>query len=91
MPSFLKNDVVLVRYPFSDLSAAKVRPAVVVNGPHVSEDFSPVEPCGLLGAISIGALDLIFQDRRRLFRATSNAFCRAAVRSLFPRLANSIV
>ncbi len=39
MPSFSKNDVVLVRYPFSDLTAAKVRPAVVVSGPHVSEDL----------------------------------------------------
>lgn len=39
MPSFSQNDVVLVRYPFSDLSNAKVRPAVVVNGPHVSRDL----------------------------------------------------
>jgi mRNA interferase MazF len=31
MPSFSKNDVVLVRYPFSDLTAAKVRPAIVVG------------------------------------------------------------
>jgi len=38
IPSFSKDDVVLVRYPFSDLTAAKIRPAVVVNAPHVSED-----------------------------------------------------
>jgi len=38
MPSFSKDDVVLVRYPFSDLTATKIRPAVVVNAPHVSED-----------------------------------------------------
>ena len=38
MPSFLKNDIVLVRYPFSDLTAAKVRPAIVVNEPHPSDD-----------------------------------------------------
>ena len=38
MPSFSKNDVVLVRYPFSDLTGTKVRPAVVVNEPHPSED-----------------------------------------------------
>ena len=30
MPNFSINDVVLVRYPFSDLTSAKVRPAVVV-------------------------------------------------------------
>ena len=39
MPSFFKNDVILVRYPFSDLSSSKVRPAVVVSAPHVSQDL----------------------------------------------------
>ena len=38
MPSYSKNDVVLVRYPFSDLSSSKVRPAVVVSAPHPSKD-----------------------------------------------------
>ncbi len=38
MPSFSKNEVILVRYPFSDLTAAKVRPAIVVSEPHPSED-----------------------------------------------------
>jgi mRNA interferase MazF len=38
MPSYSKNEVVLMRYPFSDLTSAKVRPAVVVNAPHVSQD-----------------------------------------------------
>ena len=38
MPSYSKNEVVLVRYPFSNLSGSKVRPAVVVNAPHTSQD-----------------------------------------------------
>lgn len=38
MPNYLKNEVVLVRYPFSDLSSSKVRPAVVVNTSHSSQD-----------------------------------------------------
>ncbi len=38
MPSYSKNDVILVRYPFSNLSSSKVRPAIVVNAPHVSQD-----------------------------------------------------
>jgi mRNA interferase MazF len=38
MPSFFRNDVVLVAYPFSDRSRAKVRPAVVVSGEHRSRD-----------------------------------------------------
>jgi mRNA interferase MazF len=38
MPSYSRGDVILVRYPFSDLSGSKVRPAVVVNGVHESRD-----------------------------------------------------
>ena len=39
MPSFSQHNVILVRYPFSDLSNSKVRPAVVVNAPHISHDL----------------------------------------------------
>lgn len=39
MPSYLRGDVVLVRFPFPDLSGSKVRPAVVVNSPHISQDI----------------------------------------------------
>jgi mRNA interferase MazF len=39
MQNYSRNDVVLVRYPFSDLSSSKVRPAVVVSAAHVSEDI----------------------------------------------------
>lgn len=39
MANSLKNDVILVRYPFSDLSASKIRPAVAVNALHVSQDL----------------------------------------------------
>lgn len=38
MPNYSKNEVILLRYPFSNLSGSKVRPAVVVNAPHVSQD-----------------------------------------------------
>ena len=38
MPSYSKGDVVLVRYPFSDLSDFKVRPAVAISAPHPSQD-----------------------------------------------------
>ena len=38
MPNYSKNEVVLVRYPFSNLSGSKVRPAVVVNAAHISHD-----------------------------------------------------
>ncbi len=38
MPTFSRNEIILVHYPFSDLSATKVRPAVVVHAPHLSQD-----------------------------------------------------
>lgn len=39
MPSYSKHDVILVRYPFSDLTGSKVRPAIVVGAPHTSQDL----------------------------------------------------
>lgn len=39
MPSYFKHDIILVRYPFSDLSSSKVRPAGVVSVRHVSQDI----------------------------------------------------
>jgi mRNA interferase MazF len=39
MSNYSKNDIILVRYPFSDLSSSKVRPAVIVNAPHISQDI----------------------------------------------------
>ena len=38
MPSFSKNEVILVRYPFSDQTQTKVRPAVVIGATSPSED-----------------------------------------------------
>ncbi|MCA1643564.1 MAG: type II toxin-antitoxin system PemK/MazF family toxin [Acidobacteria bacterium] len=38
MPSYSKGEVILVRHPFSNLSGSKIRPAVVVSAPHVSQD-----------------------------------------------------
>jgi mRNA interferase MazF len=39
MPSFSRNEIILVRYPFSDLTAIKVRPAIVVSVLDQSPDF----------------------------------------------------
>ena len=46
MPNYSKNVIILVRYPFSDLSNAKVRPAVIVNVPHSSQDIMIVPLTG---------------------------------------------
>lgn len=39
MPSFSKNEVILVRYPFSDRTAAKIRPAIVISATAPSDDY----------------------------------------------------
>ncbi|MDQ3219603.1 MAG: MazF family transcriptional regulator [Acidobacteriota bacterium] len=39
MPNYSKHEIVLVGYPFSDLTGTKVKPAVVVNAAHVSQDL----------------------------------------------------
>ena len=39
MPSYSKGSVVLVRFPFSDLTGAKVRPAIVASIFHASQDI----------------------------------------------------
>lgn len=39
MPSYSSGDLILVRYPFSDLTGAKVRPAVVISAAHTSQDL----------------------------------------------------
>ena len=61
---FQRSDVLLVPFPFSDLSATKVRPAVVVS----SSSYHGVEPDLILAAITSNVLattspmDYVFQD-----------------------------
>lgn len=54
MPSYSKNEVVLVRYPFSNLSGSKVRPAVVVNASHSSQDVIMVPLTSKVSALLAG-------------------------------------
>jgi mRNA interferase MazF len=54
MPSYSKNEVILVRYPFSDLSGSKVRPAVVVNAAHTSQDIIIVPLTSKVSHLLIG-------------------------------------
>jgi mRNA interferase MazF len=58
MPSYSKNDVVLVRYPFSDLSSSKVRPAIVVNSPHPSQDILITPLTSKMGSLLDGEFSL---------------------------------
>ena len=54
MPNYSKNIIILVRYPFSDLSNAKVRPAVIVNAPHSSQDILIVPLTSKTGSLLEG-------------------------------------
>jgi mRNA interferase MazF len=54
MPNYSKSIIILVRYPFSDLSNAKVRPAVIVNAPHSSQDILIVPLTSKTGSLLDG-------------------------------------
>ena len=64
--AFRRGDVLLVPFPFSDLSATKVRPAAVVS----SAVYHAAEPDLILAAITsnviaaTGALDYVLRDWR---------------------------
>jgi mRNA interferase MazF len=58
MPSYSKNEVLLVRYPFSDLSATKIRPAVVVSAPHPFQDVFVVPLTSKTSPLSDGEFAL---------------------------------
>ena len=72
MPSYSKHEVILVRYPFSALSGVKVRPAVVVNAPHVSQDVFIVPLTSRTASLLAGECVLAGVGRSRTPRANSS-------------------
>ena len=54
MPSYSKGEVILVRYPFSNLAGAKVRPAIIVNASHPSQDVIIVAPTSKVSPLLSG-------------------------------------
>ena len=60
MPNYSKGDVLLVRYPFTDLSGVKVRPAVVVHAPHPSHDSLIIPLTSRLTSLLPG--EFLFKD-----------------------------
>ncbi len=58
MNSYSKNEIILVRYPFSDLSGSKVRPAVVINAPHSSNDLMIVPLTSKISSLLSGEIVL---------------------------------
>lgn len=39
MSNFLKNEIILNKYPFTSLTAFKVRPAIIISSEHPSNDI----------------------------------------------------
>ena len=60
MPGCSRNDIILVRYPFSDLTTAKVRPAVVVGVGHRANDYLIVPLTSRID--SLGPAEFILRD-----------------------------
>ena len=59
MPNYSKNDIVLIRYPFSNLSDSKVRPAIVVNAKHISQDILLVPLISKTNSLLFGEFILV--------------------------------
>ena len=68
MPSFSKNEVILVRYAFSDLSAAKIRPAVIVGVLDRSPDIMIVPLTSKTSRLATGEFAMSDWGHRRLER-----------------------
>jgi len=66
MPNYSRNDILLVRYPFTDLSGVKVRPAVVVHAPHPSQDSFVVPLTSRLAALQAGEFALVDWEKAGL-------------------------
>jgi len=60
MASYSRGSVVLVRFPFSDLAGAKVRPAIAVSTPHQSQDIFIVPLTSKINRLQPG--EFVMQD-----------------------------
>jgi mRNA interferase MazF len=84
MPSYSKDDIILVRLPFSDLSDSKIRPAIVVNAEHISKDLiivpltsktsSLLEGEFILSEWIAGGLNIETALSRSIYKRCSNSF-----------------
>jgi mRNA interferase MazF len=66
MHNYSKNDVIIVRYPFSDVSSSKVRPAIVISTSHVSEDVFVVPLTSRIISLLPGEFVLVDWDKAGL-------------------------
>ena len=60
MANYSHAEVILVRFPFSDLTGSKVRPAVVVSAAHSSQDVIVVPLTSRSSGLLVG--EFVLQD-----------------------------
>ena len=63
--AYLRGDVVLVPFPFTDLSATRVRPAVVLSTPEFEEETGDVILTMVTSREHAGSTDYALRDWRR--------------------------
>ncbi|MEH2025816.1 hypothetical protein [Nostoc sp.] len=73
MPNYSKNNIILVQYPFSNLSSSKIRPAVVISAPHVSQDILITPLTSKTGVLLEGEFVLLLLGDKRLDSDTAYA------------------
>ena len=56
--TYSRGEIILIHYPFSNLTGAKVRPAVVVNARHTSNDLIIVPLTSRTGSLLPGEFAL---------------------------------
>ncbi len=96
MPSYSKGEIVLVRYPFSDLSGSKVRPAIIVSPRHTSQDLFVIPLTShtarlltgefVLGEWKTSGLNVASAVKRSLFTIHESLIVNPSALSLNPML-----
>ena len=88
MLNYSRNDVVLVRYPYTDLSGVKVRPAVVVHSPHPSQDGFVVPLTSRLASLQPGEFVLVDWEKAGLNVPTA---VKRGIYTIHPSLISKLI
>ena len=86
--SYNRDAVVLLPFPFSDLTAAKLRPAVVANPRYPSDDLIVVAVSSLAGALRPGEFAIQFWREAGLLHPS---FVKRAVSSVSASLVTKML
>ena len=59
MSTYKQRDIVLVSFPFSDLSHQKVRPVLIVSNDNYNQQFADVVVCGLTTNLTLAPYSVL--------------------------------